>query len=176
MSGTRNLNGLRTQVIDCIESAYIKGYEAAKQDIIAAGNKSEYERGLKDAEKARSRLVSAVSNGGLSEYELEQIFDLRDYGDVLTEYTIPKIIEKIREYDEKKAERNASPDNELHIGDEVYIIDQKHRSVVTSLLDNGWKVNLLCASGNYTVVEISKIHKTGRRFAIDEVLRELRGE
>lgn len=126
MSGTRNLEGLKTQVLTCIEAAYDKGYKTAKQDITATGNKSEYERGLNDAEKARTRLVSAVANGGLSECELEQIFDLRDYGDVLTEYTIYEIIEKIREYDKRKKVEKAS-DDEICVGDEVMLINQKEK-------------------------------------------------
>jgi hypothetical protein len=186
MSGKRNLEGLKTQMLECIEAAYDKGYKAAKQDVVATGNKSEYERGLNDAEKARKRLVSAVLNGGLSEYELEQIFDLRDCGDVLIEYTISEIIEKIREYDERKHRKESTKDNddEIHIGDEIYILDnddniddevyiisKNHRGIVTALLDSGNKANILCASGNYSVVEISQLHKPGGVYDIAGILK-----
>lgn len=172
MSGTRNLDELRTQALHCIEDAYIKGYEAARQDIIATGNKSEYERGLKDAEKAVKRVINEPSRGGLYSNEMQEIFGTKSMNAILWNHSLSEIIEKIREYDEKKAERNASPDNELHIGDEVYTLDKNDRRIVTALDKNIALV--LCASGKYGVFEISKLHKTGRRFAIDEVLRELK--
>ncbi len=176
MSETRNLDELIEQVSTCIAAAYNKGYEAAKQYIVAVGNKSEYERGLLDAEKAIRRLVVSIVDGGLSAEEMRMIFGIsQDYA-ILTNFSMSEIVEKIREYDEEKVERNISLNNELHIGDEVYILDKNNKAVVTSLLDNGRKVNILCTSGNYLVVETQKLHKTGRLYSIEDILKELSEE
>lgn len=174
MSGTRNLDGLRTQALHCIEDAYIKGYEAAKEDIIATGNKSEYERGLDDAEKAIKKIFNEPSKGGLYANEMQEIFGTKDIVTVFLNHSISEIVEKIRKYDEEKAERNASPDNDLHIGDEVYALDKNNRKTVTAI--KGVIVTVLSSSGEYGEFNISDLHKTGRRFVIDEILRELKGE
>jgi hypothetical protein len=173
MSGTRDLDELIAQVSTCIEAAYDKGYKAAKQDVVATGNKSEYERGLNDAEKARLRLVNAVSNGGLSEHELKEIFDFRDYGDVLTEYTISEIIDKIREYDERKQQEELKKaDDEIHVGDEIYQTNSTHKYIVTAFLDNGG-IFVLGDDGFTVVFTRDEIHKTGRNYPIKAILKEL---
>ncbi len=177
---SETLNVIKKQILECVNSAYDKGYkDGIKDGNIDNGTftkkiREAYNNGLNDAEKAVRRLVSMVEDGGLSGTVIETIFGTSQNYTILTNFSMPEIIEKIREYDNKKSERNASPDNELHIGDEVYILDKNRRATVTALLDNGNKANLLCTSGNYLVVEISELHKTGRRFAIDEVLRELK--
>lgn len=159
-----------------IKAAYLKGYAVAKKEIAAEAQESEYKRGLDDAEKAIKKIFNEPSKGGLYANEAQEIFGTKGIATIFLNHSISEIVEKIRKYDEEKAERNASPDNELHIGDEVYITDKKLRAIVTAFLDNRRKANLLYASGNYTVIEISVLHKTGRRFVIDEILRELKGE
>ncbi len=146
-------------------------FDIAIHDIV--GNKSEYERGLNDAEKARLRLVNAVSNGGLSEYELKEIFDFRDYGDVLTEYTIPEIIEKIREYDERKQQEELKKaDDEIHVGDEIYCLNSKIKYVVLGFLDNG-KIFVFSGRGLTGAFPSNQVHKTGRNYPIMEILEKL---
>lgn len=99
---TRNLDGLKAQTLNCIEAAYDKGYKAAKQDIVAVGNKSEYARGLSDAERAIKRLCLNQGMGGLSYREIDIIFGEGTPAKVLSRYTMSEIIEKIRKYDEHK--------------------------------------------------------------------------
>jgi hypothetical protein len=177
MSGTRNLDGLKTLASKCIEKAYDKGYRAAKQDAVASDNKSEYERGLADAEKAIKRLCLSPDMGGLSYEEENIIFGKGTLADTLDKYTMSEIIEKIREYDgRKQQEELVKFCNGIHIGDEVYILDKNHKSIVTALLDGGNKANILCASGNYSVVETRKLHKTGRLYRIGDILKGLSEE
>lgn len=171
MSGARNLDGLRTQALHCIEDAYIKGYEAAKQDIVAVGNKSEYERGLNDAWECAKKIATS---DGLEYDDLEQIFGYRGYDLIFGNFSASEAIARIKEYEEAIAERNASPDGELHIGDEVYSLDESKRKTVTAI--DGNTVIVLGASGKYGTFNISELHKTGRRFVIDEILKELKGE
>lgn len=179
MSGTRNLDGLKTQALQCIEAAYDKGYKSGLNDgnindgTFAAKVKEAYENGLNDAWECARKIATA---DGLSLEELEEIFDFCSMNAILERFSVSEAIAKIKEYEEKKAERNVSPDNELHIGDEVYILDKNHRSIVTSLLDGGNKANLLCASGNYIVVETQKLYKTGRLYNVGDLLKGLSEE
>ena len=106
--------------------------------------------------------------------KMQEIFGTKGTFVIFLKYSISEIIEKIRKYDEEKAERNASPDNELHIGDEVYALDENRRKIVTAIKGNA--VIVLCSSGKCGEFNISDLHKTGRRFVIDEILRELKGE
>lgn len=173
MSGTRNLDGLKTQALTCIEAAYDKGYKAAKQDIVAVGNKSEYERGLNDAEKARVRLISAVSDGGLSMDEIIDIFDATDYEAVFENFTICEIIERIKEYDERKRQEVKKVcDDEIHIGDEIYKTNRTHKYIVTAFLDNDG-IFVLGDDGFTVVFTCDEIHKTGRNYPIKAILKEL---
>jgi hypothetical protein len=182
MSGTRNLEGLKTLASKCIEKAYDKGYKSGLKDgnindgTFAAKVKEAYNNGLNDVEKAVRRLVVSIADGGLTPGEKQMIFGLSQDYVILTNFSMSEIVKKIREYDERKHRKESTKDNddEIHIGDEIYILSKNHSGIVTALLDSGNKANILCASGNYSVVEISELHKTGRRFAIDEVLRKLK--
>ena len=172
MSGTRNLEELKTQALTCVEAAYDKGYKAAKQDIVAAGNKSEYERGLNDAEKAVRRLTVSIAAGGLTPGEKQMIFGLSQDYVILTNFSMSEIIEKIREYDDEKAERNASPDNDLHIGDEVYAHDKNVKKIVLGITDFG-NFAVLSQNGNFGVFSKGELHKTGKTYPVAELIMEL---
>jgi hypothetical protein len=177
MSGTRNLDGLKTLASKCIEKAYDKGYKSGSKEgnindgTFAAKVKEAYNNGLSDAEKAIKRVINEPSKGGLYANEMQKIFGTKGTFTILLSYSMPEIIEKIREYDEKKSERNVSPDNELHIGDEVYALDENRRKVVTAI--NGNTAIVLCTNGKCGAFYISDLHKTGKHFAIDKVLGEL---
>lgn len=154
-----------------IKAAYCKGYAVAKKEITAETQESEYRRGLNDAWECAKKIATS---DGLEYDDLEQIFGYRGYDPIFGGFSASEAIAKIKEYEEKKAERNASPDSELHIGDEVYALDESKRKTVTAI--DGNIVIVLSASGKYGTFNISELHKTGRRFAIDEILRELKGE
>jgi hypothetical protein len=166
MSGTHNLDGLKTQALTCIEAAYDKGYRAARLDA------SEYERGLDDAEKAIKRVLNAPSQGGLYANEMQEIFGTKGIVTVLLTHSMSEIIEKIREYDDKKEERNASPDSGLHIGDEICQTNSTHKYIVTAFLDNGG-IFVLGDDGFTVVFTRDEIHKTGRNYPIKAILKEL---
>lgn len=175
MSGTRNLEGLKTQALTCVEAAYDKGYKAAKQDIVAVGNKSEYKRGLNDAEKAKVRLISAVSNGGLSMDEIIDIFDATDYESVFENFTICEIIERIKEYDERKQQEKLKKvcDDEIHVGDEVYCLDKNHKSIVVGFTNKNLSRCLVMSERGFLAMDIDTLHKTGRAYPIKEMFKKL---
>ncbi len=170
MSGTRNFSGLIEQVSTCIEAAYNKGYKAAKQDIVAIGNKSEYARGLSDAERAMRRLCLNTDMGGLSCRELDIIFGKGTTAQIINSYSMSEIIEKIREYDEHK-EESVKDENEINVGDEVYYIDENKQKIVTCI--DGKNVTVLCSSGKSEEFDISELHKTGRHYDIADLLGRL---
>jgi hypothetical protein len=158
-------------MLECIEAAYDRGYKSGINDgnindgTFDAKVKEAYDNGLNDAWECAKRIY---------EMPCDAVCELfPDSNDVIfADITASEAIKKIREYDEKKAERNASPDNELHIGDEVYSLDKNSRKTVTAI--DGNTAIVLCTSGKCGVFRISGLHKTGRRFAIDEVLRKLK--
>lgn len=165
MSGTRDLNGLRTQVLDCIESAYDKGYKAARQDIVADANKSEYERGLNDAWKCAKKIATV---DGLSIEELGKIFDTRSMNAILERFSVSEAIAKIKEYEDKQKKT----DDEIHVGDEIYCRGSKYKYIVLSILDNG-KIFVLSGRGLTGVFALNQVHKTGRNYPVMEILKEL---
>ena len=173
MSEVRDLEELKTQALTCVEAAYDKGYKAAKQDIVAAGNKSEYERGLNDAEKAVRRLTVSIAAGGLTPGEKQMIFGLSQDYVILTNFSMSEIIEKIREYDERKRQEvKKTCDDEIHIGDEICLNSGTRKYIVTAFLDNG-KLFVLEDDGFTVLFDCNEIHKTGRNYPIMEILRKL---
>jgi hypothetical protein len=175
MSGTRNLEGLKTQMLECIEAAYDKGYKSGLKDgnindgTFAAKVKEAYDNGLNDAWECAKEIVKS---DGLDYDELEKIFGSRSMDYIFIKFSVSEAIAKIKEY----RDRQEKVDDKIHIGDEVYILDKNHKSIVTALLDGGNKANLLCVSGNYIVVETQKLHKTGRLYRIGDILKGLSEE
>jgi hypothetical protein len=174
MSGTHNLDGLKTQMLECIEATYDKGYKSGLKDgnindgTFAAKVREAYNNGLNDAWECAKKIVTDT---GLNYAELEEIFGCTSIDSILTRFSASEAVARIKEYEgrQKKAD-------EIHIGDEVYILDKNHKSIVTALLDGGNKANLLCVSGNYIVVETQKLHKTGRLYRIGDILKGLSEE
>lgn len=67
------------------------------------------------------------------------------------------------------------PDNEIRVGDEVYLLDENRKSVVT-YVDGGHYAVMICQSGKWSVEDVKKIHKTGKHFdEIEKVLNLLKG-
>ena len=109
--------------------------------------------------------------------EINQIFNDDIYWvAVFKKYSASEAIAKIKEYEEKQKK-----DDEIKVGDEVYIIMENYPSVVSCVfsesgLDNPKAVHIT-GSGKYAVTPCSQLHKTGRHFdCIAEVLEQLKGE
>ena len=165
MSGTRNLDGLKTQALTCVEAAYDKGYKAAKQDVVATGNKSEYERGLNDAWECAKKIVADT---GLNYEELGEIFGYTAMDTIFGNFSASEAIARIKEYEgrQKKA------DDEIHVGDEVYCLNPTHKYVVLGFLDNG-KIFVFSGKGLTGTFPSNQVHKTGRKYPIMEILKKL---
>lgn len=175
------LDEIKRQILECINSAYDRGYKNGLNDgnindgTFAAKVKEAYNNGLNDAEKAIKRVLNEPSRGGLYANEMQKIFGTKGTIVIFLKYSISEIIEKIREYDKRKQKEAKKTDDEIHIGDEVYSLDSKYKYVVLAFLDNG-KIFVLSGNGLTGLFAFDQLHKTGRRFAIDEILKELKGE
>ena len=162
MSGTRNLEGLKTQVLTCIEAAYDKGYKAAKQDVVLAENKSEYKHGLNDAWECAKKIVT---DNGLNYEELEKIFGYQSMDAIFRIFSAPEAVAKIKEYED----RQKKTDNEIHVGDEFYLTHGTYKHTVIRVSNNG-EIFALRSDGVPVWCTCEEIHKTGRKYPVAEML------
>ena len=172
------ISGLMRNAQENIKAAYLKGYSVARKEITAEAQESEYRHGVNDAEKASKRLWLMPEDGGLYPEEMSMIFGCGIVADILNKNSMLEIIEKIREYDEKKQQEclNKVCVDEIHVGDEVYILDSNRLSIVTRLIDEGRTAIIMTEIGAFTTIATSQLHKTGRMYMIGETLEELRGD
>jgi hypothetical protein len=169
------INVFLCNVRESVKAAYLRGYKNGLNDgnindgTFAAKVKEAYNNGLNDAWECAKKIVTDT---GLKYTELEEIFGCTSMNSLLTRFSASEAVARIKEYEG----RQKKVDDKIHIGDEVYILDKNHKSIVTALLDGGNKANLLCMSGNYIVVETQKLHKTGRLYRIGDILKGLSEE
>lgn len=70
-------------------------------------------------------------------------------------------------------------DDEIRIGDEVYVINENYKSVVTHIFDTSYGPVAMLLSGDakWLSMELQYLNKTGKHYSqIEEVLKELRGD
>lgn len=166
------------EALDNIYKEFEKTYEEAKKEGYeeADSNQKEnaiyaYERGLDDAWEC-ARKISQEEPFGLTTGELEQIFNTRSIGTVIEKNTASEAISKIKEYEEKQKQT----DDEIKVGDEVYIDDKGRKAVVSRVLDNGL-YNIVFYNGDTNCVDRCFIAKSGRHFpCIEEVLNQMQEE
>lgn len=174
MSGTRNLDGLKTQALTCIEAAYDKGYKDGLNDgnvndgTFAAKVKEAYDNGLNDAWECAKKIATDT---GLNYEELGEIFGYTAMDTIFRNFSASKAIARIKEYEDQQKKT----DNEIHIGDEVYSLDPKYKYVVLSFLDNG-KIFVFSSRGLTEIFTFNQIHKTGRNYPVKEILEGLRND
>lgn len=156
MSRTRNLDGLKTQALECIETAYDKGYKAAKQDVVAVGNKSEYERGLNDAWECVGKMQRLLFSDIFSD-----VFGNTDFYTVVTKMTVSEAMTKLKEYEE------------IHIGDEIISDGKKY--IVINISKYGGNV-VIVDETDALVTPAESVKKTGRRYPVVEMLKGLKND
>jgi hypothetical protein len=174
MSGTRNLEGLKTQMLECIEAAYDKGYKSGLKDgnindgTFAAKVKEAYDNGLNDAWECAKKIATI---GGLDLEELKEIFGYQSVNDIFERFSASEAITRIKEYED----RQKKTDDEIHIGDEIYCLDSKHKYVVLRFLDND-KIFVFSSRGLTGVFASKQVHKTGRKYPVVEMLEGLKND
>ena len=128
-----------------------------------------YKEGLEKAWEAVKRIVLNPKDGGLPVNEFFELFGSRRSGwyNILRDMTIYDVIEKLDEYDER---------NEIHVGDEVKIINTEEAFVVTQILPT----NIICgidADGSVFSPKKEQLKNTGNHFPnVKKLLEKLRGE
>lgn len=171
MSGTHNLDGLKTQALTCVEAAYDKGYKSGLNDgnindgTFAAKIKEAYNNGLNDAWECAKKIATDT---GLNYEELGEIFGYTSMDTILTRFSASEAIDRIKKYEDKQKK----VDDEIHVGDEVYSLDSKYKYVVLAFLDNG-KIFVLSGRGLTGLFISNQLHKTGRKYPIMEILKKL---
>jgi hypothetical protein len=171
MSGTRNLDGLKTLASKCIEKAYDKGYKSGLKDgnindgTFAAKVKEAYDNGLNDAWECAKKIVT---DKGLNYEELREIFGYTSMDTIFGNFSASEAIAKVNEYEN----RQEKTDDEIHIGDEIYCLDSKHKYVVLGFLDND-KIFVFSSRGLTGVFASKQVHKTGRNYPVKEILEGL---
>lgn len=149
------------------KTIFNKGYNQGVEDTKYEKEKA-YEQGLNDAWMCVRKLMR-----GLNYDERNEIFGCTDQATLIGLYSASEVIAKIKAWEDKQT------DDEIKVGDEVYLIEGYPRIVTTVFMDSvlGEQVGTITSSGNYATYKIKDIHKTGRHFdQISEVLEQMRGE
>lgn len=148
------------------ERHYRKGYEDATEKISSDEQsiaEKAYRKGLEDAWEAARKLVLDSNHGGLTNYDIEEIFGV-DEEQAIINYSASEAIEKIRQYEQEQ--------EQIQVGDEVSAPFGK--AVVTRIAnDKIW----FCYKDGHSGFEYKKDapRKTGRHFPeIAEVLKKMK--
>lgn len=160
-----------------------EAYEQGKMDAYVEDSKNitmlkkeaeeAYQRGLSDAWEAARKLVLDSNHGGLTNYDIEEIFGV-DEEQAIINYSASEAIEKIRQYKQKQ--------EEIHLGDEVTFLPNNAKGIVTEchvpdvLYGDNDKYAVWCG-GTMEYVLKQHLTKTGRTFPeIAEVLQKMKEE
>lgn len=172
------LDELTPKTVELHRAIFDKGYEQGVNDgslDVKMRVEGAYEKSLNDAWDCAKKIVCDKSQNGYSLYTLKEIFGTTSISDIFSNFSPSEAITRIKEYEEKQKQA----DNEIKVGDEVYIVMENYPSVVTCIFsENGLdspKAVHITQSGRYTVTPLSQLHKTGRHFdQIAEVLEQLK--
>ena len=123
-----------------------------------------YQRGLDAAWEAAKKLSWTEKYGGYGEC-LDKVFERTDTFDFL-EYSPNEAIEKLKAYEEQKA------DDEIKVGDEVIYIE--HRFIVFATETEECYASLFDVNGRHASAPQKDCKKTGRHFDIDKILEEMK--
>ena len=134
-----------------------------------------YQRGLKDGRnetwEAAKKIALYHDEGGTSILDLTEIFGCFTIQQVFRRYTVSETLEKLKAYEEKKAE------DEIKVRDEViWTQDENVAIVVTRIytIDNMEWCDGVCKDGKVYHILTKNARKTGRRFDIDKILEEMK--
>lgn len=148
------------------KEAYQKGYcdALAKHCAICEEKKDAeeaYQRGLNDAWDA-ARKIERMTNREIKEcFRVEPEFKQW----VCCQFTAEEVIERIRQYEQKKEEK------EIKAGDEVYYDDENNRRIVILIYEGSdcgvpikYALQLTKDSKKWCISRVKSLHKTGRSF------------
>lgn len=114
------------------KEAYQKGYETGYEDGYNEPGKNQqeaYQRGLANAWDAARKISLAKIDGGFSWESMNNMFGTDSPSKIYKTFTASESIEKIRQYEQKKQEKDA----EIKVGKEFQMGERK--CVVTHIID-----------------------------------------
>ena len=150
-----------------LDDAYQNGLEDGKKafDLLDAERDSEYQRGLNDAWDAARKIVVEECYGGLSVPELIRIFRAGGPCTVLETYTAQEAIAKIKAHE--------AENGEIRVGDEVRRISDGVKYVVVDPKNEFGRACGFSMNGIWYGERPDAIRKTGRRFDMESILKEM---
>ena len=150
------------------KTGYDKGYQEGALNPSSIGYEHGYEAGLNDAWECARELVHSRAP---EEWDIMCDLFSVERGrqcDIIAKTTASEAIEKLRDYEAKKAE--------IKVGDEVKN-ELGEKFVVLSENDDGNSVGALSEKGRLYLRVIKRyVTKTGRHFPIEDILEQIRGE
>lgn len=176
------------------KTIFNKGYDQGVEDTEYEKEKA-YEQGLNDAWNVFTKVVLSKKQGGLNIDEIVSIFHTAIYEDI-AKFSPREAVKKIKAWEEEQTKdickecpyNDGKPhaecvlcdkqtEDEIKVGDEVYILDKNHPAVITNVDPIIKRAVFFAQSGRWGAEDISRLHKTGRHFPeISEVLKQMRGE
>lgn len=118
-----------------------------------------------EIEKCYKRVILDTLDGGLSPKELEEIFATESAYSIVLSYSAGEIVDKVKAYDQQK---------EIHTGDEVVCkIDKEYKFVVTSVDRERQRCTVMSATGQYGTFALDQMEKTGKKYPITEIRKNL---
>lgn len=167
--------GIKKQAQQLIEQAYYRGFKAGREDM-QDWEKDQADRlieqGMNMAWECILKIVGRDTNCGcLSQSQLYEIFGEIDYRNIVLHNSAAEAIERIREYEEKKKQKE---DKEIRVGDEVQSLGEITGIVTYISETEGF--NILWKDGSVGKRKnISDYKKTGRTFSgIAEILKKMK--
>ena len=187
---------------ECYNRGYKKGEKEKSVSSTEKLRAEAYEQGLDDAWNTAREIMriwsyDALCNTNKFDSFLELDADPGEdvFSKLFRKYTPQKAIVKVKEYKCRKCyfwynskcsinggcqkfalyvDREKGADDEIRVGDEVYIIDRNHAFVVTHITEAGNIVGISEAGKYVDATKPELLHKTGRHFnEIEEVLKRM---
>ena len=151
-----------------LDDAYDRGYKKCLSEHefdMPCSICDDYERGLNDAWDAAKKINLEVYDGGLSVSDLEKIFAIGGNCAVMRTFTAKEAIDRIKAHEAEK--------DEIRVGDEVRRISDGVKYVVVDPKNEFGRACGFSMNGIWYGERPDAIRKTGRRFNIESILKEM---
>ena len=151
-----------------LDDAYDRGYKKCLSEHefdMPCSICDDYERGLNDAWDAARKINLEVHDGGLSVSDLEKIFAISGNCAVMRTFTAKEAIDRIKAHEAEK--------DEIRVGDEVRRITDGVKYVVVEPKNEFDRACGFSMNGIWYGERPDAIRKTGRRFDVESILKEM---
>jgi hypothetical protein len=173
------MDGIENRIRHIYNCGYQRGYEDWKKAVNEQAEKitytdidEAYQRGLEDAWECARKLMLSREHGGLSSEVITEIFNFNNFlegsYDVLKNYPVQQVMQKIKDYEERQTE-------EIKVGDEVEV--GSCIGIVTRHKPNTDTCYVLYRDGSCGEIDVEDCKKTGNHSVkLDQWLEQMRKE